>query len=131
MQQVCSTPEQNTRCKDSEQCRQSENWRSRNFRGIKNLSWTRSPGFNCLIGPGDSGKTSVLDAIDLCLGARRIVAFTDADFHNLDVSQTISITLVLGALEDALKTIDAYGDFLRGYDASNNVSATNSPPCLC
>ncbi|MDX0426262.1 AAA family ATPase [Sinorhizobium medicae] len=92
----------------------------RNFRGIKNLSWTPSPGFNCLIGPGDSGKTSVLDAIDLCLGARRIVAFTDADFHNLDVSQTISITLVLGALEDALKTIDAYGDFLRGYDASNN-----------
>lgn len=90
----------------------------RNFRGIKNLCWAPSPGFNCLIGPGDSGKTSVLDAIDLCLGARRIVSFTDADFHNVDVSQPLSITVVLGALEDALKSIDAYGDFLRGYDAS-------------
>lgn len=87
-----------------------------NFRGIKRLSWTPSLGFNCLIGPGDSGKTSVLDAIDLCLGARRNVTFTDADFHNVDVSQPISITIVLGALEDALKGIDAYGDFLRGYD---------------
>lgn len=92
----------------------------RNFRGIKNLSWTPSPGFNCLIGPGDSGKTSVLDAIDLCLGARRIAAFTDADFHDVDVSQPISITVVLGALEDALKSIDAYGDFLCGYDAAKN-----------
>ncbi|TWC88880.1 putative ATP-dependent endonuclease of OLD family [Rhizobium sp. SJZ105] len=92
----------------------------RNFRGIKNLSWTPSPGFNCLIGPGDSGKTSVLDAIDLCLGARRIVSFTDADFHNVDVSEPISITVVLGALEDALKRIDAYGDFLRGYNPTTN-----------
>ncbi|MFK4064085.1 ATP-dependent nuclease [Brucella anthropi] len=92
----------------------------RNFRGIKNLSWTPSPGFNCLIGPGDSCKTTVLDAIDLCLGARRNVAFTDADFHNIDVSQTISITVILGALEDALKSIDAYGDFLCGYSASDN-----------
>lgn len=92
----------------------------RNFRGIKNLSWTPSPGFNCLIGPGDSGKTSLLDAIDLCLGARRIVAFTDADFHNVDVSQPISIIVVLGALEDALKSIDAYGDFLRGYNRAKS-----------
>lgn len=90
----------------------------KNFRGLQALSWSPSPGFNCLIGPGDSGKTSVLDAIDLCLGARRNVAFTDADFHNVDVSQPISIAIVLGALEDALKSIDAYGEFLRGFDAS-------------
>ncbi|TGQ43694.1 MULTISPECIES: ATP-binding protein [unclassified Mesorhizobium] len=92
----------------------------RNFRGIKSLSWNPGPGFNCLIGPGDSGKTSVLDAIDLCLGAKRIVSFTDTDFHNVDVSQPLSITVILGALEDALKSIDAYGDFLRGYDAAKN-----------
>lgn len=92
----------------------------RNFRGVKNLSWKPSPGFNCLIGPGDSGKTSILDAIDLCLGARRIVTFTDADFHNIDVSQSLSITVVLGGLEDSLKSIDAYGDFLRGYNASKD-----------
>jgi len=88
----------------------------RNFRGIQYLSWRPGPGFNCLIGPGDSGKTSILDAIDLCLGARRVATFTDADFYNLDVSEPIKITLVLGALEEELKKFDTYGDFLRGYD---------------
>lgn len=32
------------------------------------------------MGPGDSGKTTILDAIDLCLGARRNVSFSDTDF---------------------------------------------------
>jgi putative ATP-dependent endonuclease of the OLD family len=49
------------------------------FRSIKSLTWLPSPGLNCLIGPGDSGKSTVLDAIDLCLGARRTIQFTDAD----------------------------------------------------
>ena len=40
----------------------------RNFRSIRLLTWQPSPGLNCLIGPGDSGKTTILDAIDLCLG---------------------------------------------------------------
>ncbi|HHE8445362.1 TPA: AAA family ATPase [Citrobacter braakii] len=39
-----------------------------NFRVIKKLSWSPSPGLNCLIGPGDSGKSTILDAIDLALG---------------------------------------------------------------
>ncbi|EOV2228542.1 ATP-binding protein [Klebsiella variicola subsp. variicola] len=40
-----------------------------NFRSIRLLTWQPSPGLNCLIGPGDSGKTTILDAIDLCLCA--------------------------------------------------------------
>ena len=28
-----------------------------------------APGINCLIGPGDIGKSTLLDAIDLCMGA--------------------------------------------------------------
>ncbi|MGO4684118.1 AAA family ATPase [Hyphomicrobium sp. 2TAF46] len=40
-------------------------------------------GLNCLIGPGDSGKSSVLEAIDFCLGARRNLQISDADFHRL------------------------------------------------
>jgi predicted ATP-dependent endonuclease of OLD family len=40
-----------------------------NFRGVKVLVWCPSEGINCLIGPGDSGKSTVLDAIDYCIGA--------------------------------------------------------------
>ena len=70
---------------------------------------------NCLIGPGDSGKSTVLDGIDLCLGARRNAQFSDADFFNLDVKQPISISVTIGGLDDALKNFDNYGLFLRGF----------------
>jgi putative ATP-dependent endonuclease of OLD family len=93
----------------------------RNFRGIASLDWSPSPGLNCLIGPGDSGKTTILDAIDLCIGARRNVPFSDADFHNLDIEQPISIAVTLGALPDALRSMESYGQYLRGYDASTET----------
>jgi len=88
----------------------------KNFRVIKELKWLPRPGLNCLIGPGDSGKSTVLDAIDLALGARRSYPFTDADFFNLDTTNPIEIWVTIGALSDELKNIDAYGMFLRSFD---------------
>jgi putative ATP-dependent endonuclease of OLD family len=87
-----------------------------NFRSIKAMEWVPSAGINCLIGAGDSGKSTVLDAIDLCLGARRSARFTDTDFHLLDVAHHILITITVGALPDDLLNLDTYGDFLRGFD---------------
>ncbi|AKA38031.1 ATP-dependent nuclease [Yersinia ruckeri] len=92
-----------------------------NFRTISLLSWLPSPGLNCLIGPGDSGKTTVLDAIDLCLGARRNVSFADTDFYGLDVTQPISITLTLGSLPDALMRLDSYGNYLQAFNHANGL----------
>ncbi|MFM0255791.1 ATP-dependent nuclease [Paraburkholderia sediminicola] len=93
----------------------------RNFRGIRTLDWFPSPGINCLIGPGDTGKSTVLDAIDFCLGARRNISIADSDFYSLDVERAISITLTLGSLESELLNIDAYGIFLRGMDPTNGT----------
>jgi predicted ATPase len=92
-----------------------------NFRSIQRLQWTPSRGINCLIGPGDAGKSTILEAIDLCLGARRTIQFSDADFFDLDATSPISVTLTLGELDDALKSIDTYGLFLRGYNAGSGV----------
>lgn len=89
-----------------------------NFRSIQAVDWRPSAGINCLVGPGDSGKSSILDAIDLCLGARRSAPFSDTDFHGLDVDRPIVISVTLGGLPDALLNLDAYGEFLRGYDAA-------------
>lgn len=91
----------------------------RNFRSIQCLDWTPSAGINCLIGAGDSGKSSILDAIDLCLSPRRSTNFGDTDFHNLNVTEPIVITVTLGALPDSLLNFDLYGEFLRGYDATS------------
>lgn len=71
---------------------------------------------NCLIGPGDSGKSTVLDALDLLLTARRAASFSDADFHRLDVDNSIEIAATLGDLDEDLKSLETYGNYLRGYD---------------
>lgn len=89
----------------------------KNFRSIKSLTWLPLPGVNCLIGPGDIGKSTILDAIDLCLGARRSISISDADFHSLDIGCAISITLTLGDLEDSLKSIEAYGIYFQAFNS--------------
>lgn len=90
----------------------------RNFRSIQVLDWYPSAGINCLVGPGDGGKSTILDAIDLCLGARRSASFGDTDFFQLDVTQPIVISVTLGGLPDELKNLETHAEFLRGYDAA-------------
>ncbi|MEZ0604921.1 ATP-dependent endonuclease [Paraburkholderia sp. IW21] len=89
----------------------------RNFRGIRELD----SGINCLIGPGDTGKSTVLDAIDLRLGARRNIGIADSDFNKLDVEHPISVTLTLGNLDDELLSLDAYGIFHRSITPTSGV----------
>jgi putative ATP-dependent endonuclease of the OLD family len=88
------------------------------FRGIQRLVWCPGSGVNCLIGPGDVGKSTVLDAIDLCLGARRTAVFADTDFHGLDTAHPIRISVTLGDLPEALRSLDDYGPYLRGFDGA-------------
>lgn len=92
-----------------------------NFRCIEQLNWFPAAGINCLIGPGDAGKSSILDAIDFCLGARRMVQITDADFHALNVAAPIVIRITIGDLSDALKSIETYGAYIRGFDPATQV----------
>lgn len=87
----------------------------RNFRAIKEFSWFPGPGVNCLIGPGDSGKTSILDAIDACLSVRKNMDFCDADFYELDVEGPIVVRVTLGDLPEHLMDMDTYGEVLRGF----------------
>lgn len=70
----------------------------RTFRSIQVLDWAPSNGVNCLIGPGDSGKSSILDAIYLCLGEGKSAPFGDTDFFRVKVSRTIETAVTLGAL---------------------------------
>ncbi len=91
----------------------------KNFRSIKELLWYPNPGLNCLIGPGDAGKSTILDAIDLALGARNSYPFTDADFYHLDTTAPIEISVTFGALDEQLKNFDTYGFFLRSFDLGN------------
>jgi putative ATP-dependent endonuclease of OLD family len=88
------------------------------FRGIKSLKWAPSPGMNCLIGPGDSTKTTILDAIELCLNPRSYIFADDCDFFDLDIKTPIRITVTLADLPSQFKAEDRYGLNLRGWNAS-------------
>lgn len=88
-----------------------------NFRGIKKLSWSPSAKFNCLIGPGDSAKTTILDAIELVLTPRSYAFADDSDFHNLDYDQPIRIVATIAGLPTEFIADDRYGLHLRGWNA--------------
>lgn len=89
-----------------------------NFRGIRALDWTCPQSMICLIGHGDSTKTTILDAIEYALGPRYGQSITETDFHLLDTSQPIRIEVTVGQLADSLIGQEKFGMYLRGWDPS-------------
>lgn len=89
-----------------------------NFRGIRELTWSPAAGVNCLIGPGDSTKTTILDALELCLNPRSSFVADDCDFFNLDVEKPVRIVVTLAGLPAEFLAEDRYGLHLRGWDES-------------
>jgi putative ATP-dependent endonuclease of OLD family len=76
---------------------------------------------NCLIGPGDSTKTTILDAIDLALNPRSNYLGDDTDFHNLDFTAPATITVTLVGIPSEFCADNRYGLHLRGW---NSATAT-------
>lgn len=91
------------------------------FRGIKQLDWSPRPGLNAIVGPGDFGKSTVLDAIALTLSATRREVFYDTDFNRLDAAAGFEIQITIGALPDELHDVDRYGNYLRGWNAEKAI----------
>ena len=92
-----------------------------NFRGIKTLAWSPAIGINCLIGPGDSTKTTILDAIELALNPRSYPFADDSDFFNLDINKPIKVTITVAGLPTEFKADDLYGLRLRGWDNEKKI----------
>ncbi len=92
----------------------------RNYRGIRKLDWAPAAAVNCLIGPGDSTKTTILDAIELALYPRSYVFADDSDFFDLGVNEPVKITITLAGLPSEFKSDDRYGTHLRGWNAQES-----------
>lgn len=87
-----------------------------NYRGIGTLDWRPSPGMNCLIGPGDSTKTTILDAIELALNPKSNYLGDDTDFHNLNFDLPVRVTVTLVGIPAEFCIDTRYGLYLRGWD---------------
>ncbi len=97
------------------------NLKIRNFRGIKEFKQV----FNdnnviCIIGRGDSGKSTILDAISYVLSSNWNLTFYDSDFYNCDTSNPIEIEVTLSDLPESLLREDKYGLYIRGIDKTSN-----------
>lgn len=96
----------------------------KNFRGIKDLSIEFGDEYLiCFIGRGDSGKTSILEAISCVLSSSWNLTFYDTDFHNCDINSPIEIEASIIAFPEKLLSEEKYGLYARSLDiATNEIS---------
>jgi putative ATP-dependent endonuclease of OLD family len=72
------------------------------FRGIKELVWCPGPGLNCLTGPGDAGKSTILDAIGMVLSPAPGRVASEYDYFEGAVTEGFSVEVLVGQLDDDL-----------------------------
>jgi putative ATP-dependent endonuclease of the OLD family len=65
------------------------------FRGIKSLTWRPGPGVNLILGGGDVGKTTILDAISLLLSPTNSASVLDSDYNLRDEEAEFCIEAVI------------------------------------
>jgi AAA15 family ATPase/GTPase len=95
----------------------------RNYRGIKSLDWTiGAERFIVLIGRGDSGKSTILSALQAVLSPSWNITFCDLDFYKQDLSNQIEIEVLVSDLPPELMKESKYGLFIEN-DFDSNVPA--------
>lgn len=86
------------------------------FRGIRCLDWRHIGKTAAIVGPGDSGKSTILDAIERALSPRWSVPFDDTDFYGADPSKPIVIRCTVTNIPDTFYRDNKYGLLLHGFD---------------
>lgn len=104
--------------------------RIEHFRGIESLEWSVPSGSICLVGPGDSGKTTLLDAIHLSLAAPWSATFNDHDFYAGDVTRPITIETTVTDIPEALLDETKFGLYLRGWGPDGTLRDEPDDDCL-
>ena len=108
-----------------------------NFRGIKSTSilFPCDTRVICLIGSGDSTKSTILQAIEWLLWPSWNLPVYDSDFYECDASSPIVIRGTFSEFSEKLLSEDKYGLYLRKpdtpiADGENDEPADGLPICL-
>ncbi len=98
------------------------NLKIRNFRGIEELDWALpDKQVFCLIGKGDSTKSTILEAIRYALYPNWNLVFYDTDFYLCEIDEPIVIEVTIGNLIDEFCSLEKYGEYLHGWNLSTLV----------
>jgi putative ATP-dependent endonuclease of OLD family len=76
--------------------------RIQRFRGIEDLTWDPTSGVNCLVGPADTGKSTVLAALARLLTPRPPGPPSEYDYYERDLEAGFEISAVIGGLNDEI-----------------------------
>lgn len=91
-----------------------------NFRSINKLLWRPTAGMTALVGPGDTGKTTILDALGLLFSSRWNITFTDNDFHGAKpTEQDLVIQATVVDPPKELMRLEAFAGYIRGVGAQS------------
>lgn len=88
-----------------------------NFRGIKSFQDRFDTGLNAIIGAGDNGKTTVLDALAVLFHPNWSLNLTDNDFYDGNPEKNpILIRATIANPPEELTSDKAFFEYLRGID---------------
>lgn len=100
-----------------------------NFRGIKssNIIFSIDSRIICLIGPGDSTKSTILKAIEWILWPSWNLTASDTDFFNCDVNHPIILRGTFTEIPKKLISEDKFGMYLRKPHVSLDGTSCDDP----
>ena len=99
----------------------------KNFRGVKEPDWSLpTASIFCLIGKGDSSKSTILEAIRYVFYPQWNLTLNDSDFYQCKAENSIVIEVTIGDLVEEFCSLNKYGHFLRGWDAAT-LKLTDEP----
>lgn len=92
-----------------------------NFRGIRHMEWNVNGDMVCLIGSGDSTKSTILLALEYLFSPNWNLSVSDADFYQMRAEYPITISAILTDLPDVLISEDKFGLFLGFWNKTDGV----------
>ncbi len=88
----------------------------KHFRGIEYGKFNFTTPLVCLIGHGDTTKSTILDAIEYVLSPNWFIPIDDSDFTNCDTKENVEIIATVGPVPDELMSDLKYGQYLRKWN---------------
>ncbi len=80
----------------------------------------------CLIGKGDSSKSTIIEGIRYAFYPRWNLSLSDSDFYKCKTDEPIVIEVSIGELIEEFCSLRKYGQYLRGWNAAD-LSLSDEP----
>ena len=82
--------------------------RIKRFRGIEKLEWHPAPGVNVIVGPGDSCKSTILEAIGVLLSPAPNLTISEFDYFRREIDKGFEIEAVLAVGDGSILKSDKF-----------------------